>query len=62
MCVVAMGQGPRWASLQEGTWAPLISKEAPPRKATWSGQVTPGEGIMMVGQPAGSPLREILRD
>ncbi|CAI9175130.1 unnamed protein product [Rangifer tarandus platyrhynchus] len=35
-----MGQGPRWASLQEGTWAPVISKETPPRKATWSGQRT----------------------
>lgn len=29
MCVAAMGQGPRWASLQEGTWAPVISKETP---------------------------------
>lgn len=46
-CVTAMGQGLWWASLQEGSWAPVISKETPPRKTAWSGHVAPGEGTMM---------------
>lgn len=37
MCVGAVGQGLWRASLQEGSWAPVISKETPPRETTWSG-------------------------
>lgn len=62
MCVGAVGQGLWRASLQEGSWAPVISKETPPRETTWSGQVAPGEGTMMVSWPADSLLREMLRD
>lgn len=62
MCVGAVGQGLWRASLQEGSWALVISKETPPRETTWSGQVAPGEGTMMVSWPADSLLREMLRD
>ena len=50
----SQGRGLGWASLQEGSWAPVISKETRPRKSTWSGQVAPGEGTMMIGGPADS--------